>query len=445
MGTPDDPTAGGTRRPRVVVLGGGFAGLEATKRLAAAQVDVVLVDRRNHHLFQPLLYQVATATLSPADIAHPLRKILRQQDNVKVALAEARGIDAQQRQVLFRRTRLRYDYLVLATGATHSYFGHDDWSRHAPGLKTLEDALLIRKRFLAAFESAELEGDLAARRRELTFVVVGGGPTGVELAGAMSEIARTTIPQDFRRIDTRTARVVLLEAGPRVLASYPEQSSAAALRQLRELGVEVRTNSKVTGIDARGVDLGAERIDAANVIWAAGVTASPLAQSLGAPLDRAGRVLVSPDLSVPGHPEIFVVGDLAACVDPATGAAVPGIAPAAVQMGRHAGRAIARSVVAKYRGATDPPPLAFRYRDKGAMATIGRNRAVAVIGGRRSSGRSAWLLWALVHIYFLIGLRNRLMVMLSWAWSYLFHDRGARLITGNLDSLVEVPADLDRG
>jgi NADH dehydrogenase len=427
-------------RPRVVVVGGGFAGLEVAKRLEKADVQVVLIDRRNHHLFQPLLYQVATATLSPADIAQPLRKILRSQANALVVLGDVQAIDRGRRELVLERTRVRYDWLVLAAGVRHSYFGHDEWAAHAPGLKDLDEALELRRRFLAAFERAEMEADDAARRRALTFVVVGGGPTGVELAGAMSEIAKRTIPSDFRRIDTRTARVVLLEAGPRVLAAYPEHSSEAAERQLRELGVEVRTDAPVTGIDAHGVDVGDDRIEANNVFWAAGMQGSPLARSLGVELDRAGRVLVRGDLTVDGEERVFAIGDMAAVTDPESGEPVPGVAPAALQMGRYVGDLIARESAGRGR-ADDREP--FRYFDKGSMATIGRNRAVAVIGERELDGRPAWLMWALIHVYFLIGLRNRVFVMLSWIWSYVVHDRGARLITGEVEQGVEIPIDLD--
>jgi NADH dehydrogenase len=407
--------------PRVVVVGGGFAGLACARALRRAQVTVTLVDRKNHHLFQPLLYQVATAALNPADIAAPIRQVLRRQENAEVVLGEVSGLDLAGRRVLLADgDALPYDALVLATGATHSYFGHEAWAPLAPGLKTLEDALEIRRRILVAFERAERERDEAARRAQLTFVVVGAGPTGVELAGAISEIARSALAGDFRRIAPESARVVLVEAAARVLPPYPPDLSEKARAQLERLGVEVRTGAPVTAIDAEGVTLGAERIDARTVLWGAGVRANPLGAALGAPLDRAGRVLVAPDLSVPGHPEVFVAGDLAS-VQRAEGP-VPGVAPAATQAGRHA----AQNALRVLRG---EPTVPFRYRDKGSLATIGRAAAVADLRGWRFSGLLAWLAWLLVHVYFLIGFRNRVAVILQWAWSYLTFKRGARLIT----------------
>ncbi|MCW5764852.1 MAG: NAD(P)/FAD-dependent oxidoreductase [Phycisphaeraceae bacterium] len=422
-------------RPRVVIVGGGFGGLHAARALRRAACDVVVVDRRNHHLFQPLLYQVATASLSPAQIAAPIRKVLSRQRNVEVLLAEAESVDAERRVLHLRDGRVPYDYLVLAPGVTHSYFGRDDWAARAPGLKTIEDATEIRRRFLLAFEAAEREADEPARRAVLTFVVVGAGPTGVEMAGAVAEIARRGLVRDFRRIDTSSARVVLVEHGDRVLGSFPPDLSARARRDLERLGVTVITGAKVTAIDASGVEYtpaGAPpvRLEAGNILWAAGVRGLPLCASLGAPLDRAGRVLVNPDLSVPGRPEVFVIGDAASISDARSARQVPGVCPAAMQMGRHAGRIIRDEI---RRGPGAPRP-AFRYTNKGELATIGRARAVGVIGwgiGWHLKGFVAWALWALVHITYLIGFRSRILVMIDWMWSYLFFERGARLITGD--------------
>jgi NADH:ubiquinone reductase (H+-translocating) len=417
----------------VLIVGGGFGGLEAARALARAPVRVTLVDRRNHHLFQPLLYQVATAALSPADIASPIRHVLRRQHNVQVLMGDVARIEAAERlAVLTDGTRIRYDFLVVATGATHHYFGHPEWEAVAPGLKTTDDAVEIRRRFLLAFEAAERETDAARRGALLTFVVVGAGPTGVEMAGAMAEIARHALTRDFRSIDPRAARVVLLEGGPRVLAAYDERLSAYAERVLQRLGVEVRTGAVVTHIDAGGVHIGEERIAAHNVVWAAGVTASPLGRSIGGPTDRVGRVLVAPDLSVPGHPEIFVVGDLAAAAD-GDGGVLPGVAQVAMQGGRAAAANIRHTLAGQ-------PREPFRYRDKGTMATIGRSAAVAEIGRRlRVRGLLAWLMWLFVHILFLIGFRNRLVVMLQWAWSFVTWQRGARLITGSVGAELAPP------
>lgn len=415
--------AGARRRPRVVIVGVGFAGLAAARALAKADAEVVLVDRRNYHLFQPLLYQVATAGLSPADIAWPIRAILARQANASVRLGRAVGVDAARREVLLEEgRRLGYDQLVLATGARHSYFGNDHWEEVAPGLKKIADATHIRERVLLAFERAELADDPAERRRLLGFVVVGGGPTGVEMAGAVAELARTALAADFRRAEAKDARVVLVESGPRLLPSFPESLSAKARRQLEGLGVEVRAGAPVTACDADGVTVAGERIAVRTVIWAAGVVASPAAKWLGAEADRAGRVLVGPDLTVPGHPEVFVIGDTAA-VTQADGRPVPGIAPAAKQMGAHAGRAIA----ARLEGRVPPGP--FRYRHRGNLATIGRKAAVADLGRVRLSGFPAWLLWAVAHVWFLIGWRNRFVVGLNWLWNYVTFERGARLIT----------------
>jgi len=381
-----------------------------------------VVDRSNAHLFQPLLYQVATASLSPGDIAAPIRSILRTQANVEVWMAEALDVDVARRTLVLRDGELPYDLLVVATGATHAYFGHPEWASLAPGLKTIDDALEMRRRFLVAFEAAEREADAEERRRLLTFVIVGGGPTGVELAGAMAEIAREVMPRDFRSIDTSAARILLLEGGPRVLAAYAPASSEAARAQLERLGVEVRTNALVTHIEPGAVRVGDQSIAAGNVFWAAGVLASPLGARLGAPLDRAGRVRVQPDCSIEGHPEVFVIGDLASLDQ--DGRPVPGVAPAAMQMGRHVARTIARDLKGQ-------PRTPFRYRDKGSLATIGRAAAVAEIAGLRLSGLIAWLVWVFVHILYLIGFRNRVLVMLQWAWAYATYQRGIRLITGN--------------
>lgn len=408
--------------PHVVILGGGFAGLRCARALRGAPVRITLIDRSNHHLFQPLLYQVATASLSPSDIASPIRSILKRQKNLEVWMGEAVDVDVDRRVVVLRDGEVPYDYLVVATGVTHAYFGRDDWAPHAPGLKTVDDALEIRRRFLLAFETAEREADEAARRRLLTFVIVGAGPTGVELAGAMAEIARQVMPREFRSIDTTTARILLVEGADRVLPGYAPSLSAKARRQLERLGVEVRTGARVTEIEEGAVWIGDERIEAGNVFWAAGVAASPLGARLGAEVDRAGRVKVAPDLSVPGHPEVFVAGDLAAVEQ--GGRPVPGVAPAAMQMGRHVARAIRADLEGR------PRPV-FRYFDKGSLATIGRAAAVAEIAGLKLSGLVAWLVWVFVHILYLIGFRNRLVVMVQWAWAYLMYQRGVRLITGD--------------
>jgi len=409
------------RFPHVVILGGGFAGLSAARALRKAPVRITLLDRRNHHLFQPLLYQVATAALNPSEIAVPIRSILSRQQNTTTLMAEAIGVDPAAKTIQLADGECSYDYLVVATGATHSYFGHDEWAPYAAGLKTIEDALEIRRRVLSAFEAAERQSDPAQLRATLTFVVVGAGPTGVELAGALSEIGRLTVAKDFRSFDPRTLRVVLVEAADRVLPPYSPKLSASAKAQLEHLGVEVRVGAKVTRIDQTGVWLGEEHIDARTVLWAAGVAASPLGKALGVPTDRAGRVLVQPDLSVPGHPEIFVAGDLMAIAT--DGKPVPGVAPAAMQSGRH----VARNVAALVAGAATRP---FRYRDKGSLATIGRAKAVGAIAGLQLSGFFAWWVWWLVHIAYLIGFRNRLVVMIGWAWQYFAFSRGARLITG---------------
>lgn len=407
--------------PHVVILGGGFAGLQAAKSLARAPVRITLVDRRNFHLFQPLLYQVATAALNPADIAAPIRGILRRQKNVDVVLGEVERVDVDAKQVVLVDGVLAYDYLLVATGATHSYFGRDEWAHVAPGLKTIEDALDIRRRVLFAYEAAERETDPERRRAWMTFVIVGAGPTGTEMAGALSEIARHALARDFRHIDPREARVVLVEGTDRVLPAYVPSLSQRARAQLERIGVEVHTGARVTAIDDSGVTIGDERIEARTVVWAAGVAGSPLARSLGAELDRAGRVRVRPDLSVPGHPEVFVAGDLAALEQ--NGKQVFGIAPAATQAGRHVARTIQRAL----RGESGEP---FRYVDKGSLATIGRRAAVADLRGLRLWGFIAWVTWLFVHVLFLVGFRNRLLVVTQWAWSYFTYERGVRLITG---------------
>ena len=406
--------------PHVVIIGCGFGGLAAVKALARANVRVTLVDRANHHLFQPLLYQVATAGLASVAIAAPIRHILRKQSNVTTLLAEVRSIDiAERRVVLDDAAVLAYDYLIVATGVTHSYFGHDEWEPLAPGLKTLDDAMEIRRRVLLAYERAERATDPAVQRRLLSFVVVGGGATGVELAGTLAEIARHTLANEFRRIDSRDAHVVLVEGAERLLSAYPRSLSEKARTQLERLGVEVRTSTLVTAIDAEGVMFGEERLPAATVLWAAGVAASPLGRALGAPLDRAGRVTVEPDLSVAGHPEVFAIGDLVTVQT--DGKPVPGVGPAAKQMGRRA----AQNILARLRGA---PTVPFRYVDYGSLATIGRHAAIGVIGPLRLSGLPAWLFWLFLHIFFLIGFRNRLMVMADWAWSYFTFARTARIV-----------------
>lgn len=406
-------------RKRVVIVGAGFGGLYCARALKRADLRVTVVDRRNHHLFQPLLYQVATAALTAPDIAAPVRKILRSQRNAEVMLAEATGVDLVARKVLLAGGELDYDFLVIATGATHSYFGHDEWARFAPGLKTIDDAFEIRHRVLLAFEQAEIETDEARRKALTTFVIVGAGPTGVELAGALAEIARKTMARDFRNFDPARSRVLLLDATDRVLPAFPPQLSASAAKQLETLGVEVRTGARVTAIDEAGVQLGDERIDARTVIWAAGVQASPMGKALGAPTDRAGRVLVEPDLSVAGHPEVFVIGDLAAVKH--RDGWVPGVAPAAIQMGWHTARNIRR----RLKGDATVP---FRHSEIANVATIGRRRGVADVKGLRFSGALAWLLWLVVHIFWLIGFRNRVSVLFDWMWAYVTWQRSARVI-----------------
>ena len=406
-------------RPRVIVIGGGFGGLAAARVLGGKAVDVTVVDRTNHHLFQPLLYQVATATLAAPDITAPIRWLVRHASNIEVLMAEVERIDAARRVVcLDDGTELAYDYLIVAAGARHSYFGHPDWEAFAPGLKSIDDALEIRRRFLLALEMAERAADDAERAAWLRFVIVGGGPTGVELAGMLPTVSRS-VRREFHRADPAKVHVILLEGGPRVLPSFPEDLASRAAADLRALGVDVRTGSEVTQADASGVSVGAERIDARTVLWAAGNAASPLARGLGAPLDRAGRVRVEADLSVPGHPEVFVVGDLAAMVS--RGSPVPGVAPAAMQSGRLAALNVLQSV-------REQPRTDFHYRNKGELATIGRYRAIAAFGRRHVAGLPAWLLWLFVHIMYLAGFRNRLSVLFEWGWSFFTYERGARLI-----------------
>jgi NADH dehydrogenase len=410
------------RRPQVVIIGGGFGGIEAAKALARAPVDVVLVERQNHHCFQPLLYQVATAALSPADIAWPIRAMLSRQENVRVVMAQVSAIDTAAHVVKAGSLSLPYDYLVLATGVTHSYFGHDEWAPAAPGLKNIEDARLIRARFLLAFERAEIAEDEAERRKLLTFVIVGGGPTGVEMAGSIAEVASRTLRDDFRRIDPATSRIILIEAGPRILPAFPENLSNYAQRALEKMGVEVKLNTAVIGCDSSGVSFANGRIDSATVIWAAGVAASPAAQWIDAEHDRAGRIKVAADLSVPGRPDIFVAGDLASAQDKA-GKPLPGVAPVAKQMGRYVGKLIAARTAA---GTAEKP---FVYRHYGDLATIGRKAALVKLGRFELTGFLGWLFWGVAHIYFLIGIRNRFVIAVTWLWSYLTFRRGARLIS----------------
>jgi NADH dehydrogenase len=409
-------------RPKIVIAGAGFGGIEAAKALAKAPVDVTIIDKQNHHCFQPLLYQVATAALSPADVAWPIRHIFRRQANATVLMAEIRGVDTEKRIVRTDAIDVPYDELVLATGAANSYFGHDEWAEAAPGLKRIEDATRIRRRILIAFERAEIARDEAERRRLLTFVIVGAGATGVEMSGAIAEVARQTLAMDFRHIDPRSARIVLIEAGPRVMPAFSEHLADYVHRTLVAKGVEIMTATRVTGCDLRGVDTDHGRIDAGTIIWAAGVMASPAAQWIGVAHDPAGRIKIEPDLSVPGHPEIFAIGDTAAATGP-DGRPVPGIAPGAKQMGQYVGRLIA----ARVAGAAAPPP--FRYRHRGDLATVGRRAAVVKLGRMELTGFLGWLFWGLVHIYFLVEVRERFIVAFTWLWDYVTYQRGARLIT----------------
>ena len=424
-------TASMKRVPRVVIVGAGFAGLSAAKALGGKPFEVTVVDRHNYHLFQPLLYQVATAGLSPADIASPIRGILRPHANIRVLLAEVSGIDVEARTVIAEHHRLPYDYLVLATGAQHAYFGHDGWATFAPGLKRVDDATLLRQRILLAFEKAEAEPDPFVRDALLTFVVVGGGPTGVEMAGAIAELARKALVADFRTIDPKSARIVLIEAADRLLTPFHPSLSETARRSLESLGVEVRLGTAVSECDAHKVVAGEQTIRTATIVWAAGVMASPAGKWLGGATDRAGRIEVGADLSVPGYEMIFALGDTARAVG-SDGTGLPGIAPVAKQQGLY----LARLLVARENGRDLPP---FRYRDFGIMATIGRKRAVAQFGRLRIGGFPAWLLWSFAHVYFLIGFRNRLSVALNWAWNYLTFQRGTRLITGLSGSRPAMP------
>lgn len=428
-----------TAKPHVVILGAGFGGLTAAKALAHDDVRVTVIDRRNHHLFQPLLYQVAMAGLSPADIAAPVRGILAEQDNVRVLLEEACAVDPAAMTVATESELIAFDYLILATGAKTDYFGHEkEWESFAPGLKSLEDALEIRRRVLLSFELAEREPDEAKRKTLMTFVVIGGGPTGVELAGAIRELAQLTLARDFRVVRPAEARVVLVEGGPRVLAAMPESLSKSAVDQLGELGVEVRTSTRVTGIDGDGVSIGDERIEATTVVWAAGVRATRLAESVGVPLDKGGRIVVGKDCAIDGHTSVFAIGDAASFTGP-DGKPLPGLSPVAMQQARFVAKAIRNDLKKKPRGE-------FRYFDKGTMSTIGRSRAVAEAKGLEMSGMLAWLAWLFVHLWFLVGFRNRVAVMLTWIWSYVTYGRGARLITGRVGDDVrdksEKPAGL---
>jgi NADH dehydrogenase len=417
--------------PRIVIIGGGFGGLKAAESLARLPVQITLLDRKNHHTFQPLLYQVATAGISPAEIAAPIRDILGKHANVEVLLGEVLGFDLEHRMVKVHGFDLVYDYLIVAAGATHAYFGHDEWEPLAPGLKTIEDALEIRRRILLAYELAEQEAAITGKHRPLNFIVVGAGPTGVELAGTLTEIARKSLAENFRNIDPAKTRVLLVEAGPSILTAYPEDLRRSAVEQLQHLGVEVRTNSPVTEVRTGEVRIGDDPLPAEVILWAAGVAASPLGRELGVPVDRAGRVFVEPELSIPGHREVFVIGDLASMKD-AAGKPLPGVAPVALQQGKWVARQIAADLGSK-------PRENFHYLDKGSLATIGRAAAIAQFGKLHISGFIAWLAWLFIHILFLIGFRNRLVVIFQWAWSYLTYERAARLITGE-SRVISVPS-----
>jgi len=419
-------------KPQVVIVGAGFGGLEAAKKLACQDVHVTVIDRTNYHLFQPLLYQVATAALSPADIAAPVRAILSRWKNMEVILAEVQSVDVAAKKIKTTDMEIPYDFLILATGARHSYFGHNEWEQLAPGLKSLEDAIELRRRLLMAFEYAEKITDEAARKTAMTFVIIGGGPTGVEMAGAIAEIARYTLAKDFRHIDPSQARVILIEGEPRLLASFPEDLSASAMKQLVDLGVEVRTSVRATNLTQTGLQMGDEFIPCRVKIWAAGNNASFVGKTLGVPIDRVGRVMVNDDLTIPGHPEVQVIGDLAN-FSHQTGQPLPGVSPVAMQQGRHAAKNILRMI-------KNREPQRFRYWDKGSMATIGRNKAVADLNFVHLSGLPAWLVWLFVHIIFLVGFRNRLAVLFQWAWAYFTFNAGARLITRNFQSETRPPA-----
>jgi NADH dehydrogenase len=419
-------------RPKVIIVGGGFGGLEAAKKLAGEPVRVTIIDRTNYHLFQPLLYQVATAALSPADIAAPIRGIVSKARNIEVVLSEVYSVDVAAKKVITSDTEYSYDYLILATGSRHSYFGHDEWEKLAPGLKSLEDAVEIRRRILMAFEYAEKITDEAARRAALTFVIIGGGPTGVEMAGAIAEIARYTVAKDFRHIDPSSARVILVEGDGRVISGFPQDLSEKALQQLRDLGVEVYTGIHATNLTEAGLNIGDKFIPCRVKIWAAGNTASFVGKSLGVPVDRVGRVMVNNDLTIPGHPEVQVIGDLANFPHQ-TGAPLPGVSPVAMQQGRHAAANILAMI-------DNRKPQRFWYFDKGSMATIGRNKAVADLNLIHLSGLPAWIVWLFVHILFLVGFRNRIIVLLQWAWAYVTFNKGARLITRNFQAELRPPA-----
>ncbi len=421
-----------TEKPHVVIVGAGFGGLEAAKKLACEDVRVTVIDRTNYHLFQPLLYQVATAALSPADIAAPVRAVLSKYKNVEVILAEVESVGDDAKKIKTIEMEIDYDFLILATGARHSYFGHNEWEKLAPGLKSLEDAIELRRRLLMAYEYAEKITDEAARKAAMTFVIIGGGPTGVEMAGAIAEIARYTLAKDFRHIDPSQTRVILIEGEPRLLASFPEDLSASALKQLADLGVEVRTGARATALTEAGVQVGDEFVPCRVKIWAAGNNASFVGKTLGAPVDRVGRVIVNDDLTIPAHPEVQVIGDLAN-FSHQTGQPLPGVSPVAMQQGRHA----ARNILAMIEGRK---PQRFRYWDKGSMATIGRNKAVADLNIVHLSGLPAWLVWLFVHIIFLVGFRNRLAVLFQWAWAYFTFNKGARLITRNFQAELRPPA-----
>ena len=420
------------QNPQVIIVGGGFGGLEAAKLLACEAVRLTIIDRTNYHLFQPLLYQVATAALSPADIAAPIRAVLSKYENVDVMLAEVRSIDVNAKKVITTERELPYDYLIVATGSRHSYFGNDQWEKLAPGLKSLEDAVEIRRRLLMAFEFADKIADEAARKAAMTFVIIGGGPTGVEMAGAIAEIARYTLAADYRHINPSDARVILVEGGDRVLGGFPEDLSASALRQLQELGVEVILNDHAKNLTEEGLEVGGKFIPSRVKIWAAGNTASFLGKSLGAPVDRAGRVMVNDDLTIPGHPEVQVVGDLANFPHQ-DGKPLPGVSPVAMQQGRHA----ARNILGMLEGRK---PQRFRYWDKGSMATIGRNKAVADLRWLHLTRLPAWLAWLFIHVIFLVGFRNRIAVLFQWAWAYVTFNKGARLITRNFQAELRPPA-----
>src|SRR5438874_6571512 len=420
------------QQPRVIIVGAGFGGLEAEKKLACEGVSLTVIDRTNYHLFQPLLYQVATAALSPADIAAPVRAILSRWKNMEVILAEVQSVDVAAKKIKTTDTEIPYDFLILATGARHSYFGHNEWEKLAPGLKSLEDAIELRRRILLAFEYAEKSTDEAARRAAMNFVIIGGGPTGVEMAGAIAEISRYTLAKDFRHINPSEARVILIEGDQRLLAAYPKDLSESARKQLTDLGVEVRTSARATNITEAGVQVGDEFIPCRVKIWAAGNNASFVGKTLEAPVDRAGRIIVNDDLTIPGHPEVQVIGDLAN-FSHQTREPLPGVSPVAMQQGRHAGR----NILAMIKGRK---PRRFRYWDKGSMATIGRNKAVADLKFMHLSGLPAWLAWLFVHIVWLVGFRNRLLVLFQWAWAYFTFDKGARLITRNFQSEQRPPA-----